>query len=116
MTALDDAPPQGDEIGDFSPVTRRFFAMGWRSWSGRRDSNPRPSAWEAAWGAGTGAPKLHHMIMENTCWGGRDRGHQPAAVSIPSPGEKAAVRSAAWAYSSPLKGGYSSVSRKTYAL
>ena len=40
-------PPQGDEIGDFSPVTRRFFAMGWRSWSGRRDSNPRPSAWEA---------------------------------------------------------------------
>ena len=29
MTALDDAPPpQGDEIGDFSPVTRRFFAWG----------------------------------------------------------------------------------------
>ena len=47
MTALDDAPPQGDEIGDSSPVTRRFFATGWRSWSGRRDSNPRPSAWEA---------------------------------------------------------------------
>ena len=23
------AAPQGDEIGDFSPVTRRFFAMGW---------------------------------------------------------------------------------------
>ena len=26
----------------------------WRSWSGRRDSNPRPSAWEASAQAGPG--------------------------------------------------------------
>ena len=30
-----------------SPSYRNLTAMGWRSWSGRRDSNPRPSAWEA---------------------------------------------------------------------
>ena len=34
----------------------------------------------------------------------------------PVAGREAAWRSAAWAYSSPLKGGYSSVSRETYAL
>ena len=32
-----------------SPSYRNLTAMWWRSWSGRRDSNPRPSAWEARW-------------------------------------------------------------------
>ena len=59
-------PPQGDEIGDFSPVTRRFFAMWWRSWSGRRDSNPRPSAWEA--GAPTGCYASFSAATCAACW------------------------------------------------
>ena len=59
-------PPQGDEIGDFSPVTRRFFATGWRSWSGRRDSNPRPSAWEAR--AQAGCYAAFSAAARAACW------------------------------------------------
>ena len=53
--------------GDFSPVTRRFFATGWRSWSGRRDSNPRPSAWEAsAVGSQTADRRIGRAPREQT--------------------------------------------------
>ena len=60
-------------------------------WSGRRDSNPRPSAWEAAWGAGTGSPTLHHMIMDHTCWEGARPGTSASRRQHPVAGGEGGV-------------------------